>query len=343
MTNLYLGLEQGLAKVDLGGGGTARWVLEVGPLSQVAVDPLRPDRVYAVTLGRGLWRSEDAGATWEQAGAGIDSQVTRSVAVSRSERAGGLGVVYVGTELSALYRSEDGGDSFQELTALQDAPSLPEWSFPPEPDTHHVHQILPDPNEPGTILVGIEQGGIMRSVDGGRSFEDHVDPADYDPHTLLAHPDAPGRVYEGGGVSYCESRDGGASWRRDLAGIPDDVRYFYSLAVDPGDPETLVISAARDPFSGHAVFFDAPVWSTLYRRADGGDWQEVTDGLPDRDGTVMGTLATNEAEPGVFYYVTVPGEVYRSQDGGRSWDRVELEWPSGLSPRAVSAVVAAEG
>ena len=343
MTNLYLGLEQGVAKLSLNGEGTVEWVLKAGPVSQVAVDPLQPDRVYVATLGQGLWRSKDAGTTWEQVGEGIASLPERSVEVSRSERVNGLGVVYVGTEPSALYRSEDGGDSFEELTALQEAPSLPEWSFPPEPDTHHVHQILLDPHEPGTILVGIEQGGIMRSVDGGRSWEDHVDPADYDPHTLLAHPDAPGRVYEGGGASYCESRDGGGSWRRDLTGIPDEIRYFYSLAVDPGDPETVLISAARDPFSGHGVFSDAPVWSTLYRRAGGGNWQEVTDGLPDRDGTVMGTLATNEAEPGVFYYVTVPGEVYRSQDGGQSWDQVKFEWTSSLSQRAVSDVVAAEG
>ena len=317
-------------------------MLDAASLSGVAVDPLQPDRVYATTLGHGVWRSKDAGATWKQVGDGIASPLNRSVAVSRSEREGGLGVVYVGTEPSALYRSEDGGETFHELSALQEVPSLPEWSFPPVPDTHHVHQILLDPNEPGTILVGIEQGGIMRTVDGGKSWEDHRDPADYDPHTLLAHPDAPGRVYEGGGASYCESRDHGASWQRDIAGIPDEIRYFYGLAVDPGDPETVLISAAYDPFSGHGVFPNAPVWSTLYRRVDGGDWQEVTDGLPDRDGTAMGIFATNEAEPGVFYYTTVKGEVYRSQDGGRSWGSVPCEWPSNLAQQAVRVAAAAQ-
>lgn len=342
MTNLYLGLEQGLAKVGLNGEGSAQWVLKSGPVSKVAVDPLRPDRVYATTLGHGLWRSEDAGDTWERAGGGIASPLAWSVAVSRSERVNGLGAVYVGTEMSALYRSEDGGDSFRELTALQEIPSRPEWSYPPKPDTHHVHQILLDPHEPGTILAGIELGGIMRSVDGGRSWADHSYPADYDPHTLLAHPDAPGRVYEGGGASYCESRDGGASWNRDITGIPDEVRYFYSLAVDPGDPENVLISAARDPFSGHAVFPDAPVWSTLFRRVEGG-WQEVTDGLPDRDGTAMGALATNEAEPGVFYYAVDGGEVYRSENGGRGWSRVPCEWPSDLEQRDVRVAAAAQG
>ncbi len=340
MTNLYLGFDQGLAKVSLDGGGAAEWVLKAGPVSKIALDPLRPERMYATTVGHGLWRSEDAGTTWEQAGGGIGNPLTWSVAVSRGERANGLGAVYVGTEMSSLYRSEDGGTSFQELSAFREIPSRPEWSFPPNPDTHHIHQIVLDPNDPETILVGIEQGGIMRSTDGGRSWADIEDPADSDVHTLLAHPDAPGRIYEAGGVSYCESHDGGASWVRNVDGIPDEIRYFYSMAVDPGEPGTMVISAARDPFSGHAVLPNTPVWSTLYRRVDGGDWQEVTDGLPERDGTTMGTFATDEAEAGVFYYTTEPGVVYRSEDGGQSWNQVPCEWPPDLTQLKVRAATA---
>lgn len=342
ITSLYLGFEQGLAKVSLNGENTAEWVLKAGPVLKIAPDPLQPDRLYAATVGHGLWRSEDAGATWEQIGEGIGTPLTWSVAVSRSERVNGLGAVYVGTEMSALYRSEDGGSSFLELSSFQEIPSRPEWSFPPQPDTHHIHQIVLDPNDPEAILVGIEQGGIIRSADGGRSWTDSADPIDSDVHTLLAHPDAPGRIYEAGGASYCESHDGGVSWTRNVDGIPDEIRYFYSMAVDPGEPETMVIAAARDPFSGHAVFPNAPVWSTLYRRVDGGDWHEVTDGLPDRDGTAMGTFATSEAEPGVFYYTTEPGEIYRSEDSGESWDRIPCEWPSDLTQLKVSAATATQ-
>jgi hypothetical protein len=76
---------------------------------------------------------------------------------------------------------------------------------------------------------------------------------------------------------------------------------------------------------------------------DGGDWHEVTEGLPNRDGTAMGTLTTNEAEPGVFYYFTVPGEVYRSEDGGQAWGHVTCGWAQNLPRRDVRAAAAAEG
>lgn len=91
--------------------------------------------------------------------------------------------------------------------------------------------------------------------------------------------DGTGRVYEGGGAAYYASRDCGATWTRGLDGISDDVRYFYSLAVDAGDPENVLLSGARDPFSGHAVIPGVAVWSSLYR-LEGGVWSEITAGLP---------------------------------------------------------------
>ena len=130
--------------------------------------------------------------------------------------------------------------------------------------------------------------------------------ADPDPHPRRSHPTEPRRMYQGGGGAYYESRDSGANWRRELSGIPDPVRYFYSLAVDSGDPDNVLLSGARDPFSGHAVIPGIPVWSALYR-LDGDRWVEVTDGTPPTDGTPMGTLAAGAA--GVFYYVTDPGEI----------------------------------
>ena len=261
--------------------------------------------------------------------------------ISRSDRSGGVGAVYAGTEPSALYRSEDGGETFEELSSLQDVPSRSEWSFPPAPDTDHVRSIALDQRDPSVVLVGIELGGVMHSTDRGQTWMERHG-ADPDPHTLLTHPKAPGRVYEGGGAFYAESSNGGVTWERRLEGIPDHVRYFFSMEVDPGDPDTIVLSAARDPFTGHGVFPGAPVWSTLYRRAGGEPWHEVTDGLPPADGTAMGTLATSPTEPGLFFYVTMPGSVFRSRDGGQTWEEVGLRWPADCTA-TVRSVAAAEG
>jgi len=171
----------------------------------------------------------------------------------------------------------------------------------------------------GAQTVGTKVGSIAATTsDGGRTWAQTS--ADPDPHTLRIHPTQPNRVYEGGGVSYCDSRDGGASWRRDLEGIPDEIRYFYSLAVDSGDPANVLLSGSRDPFSGHAVIPEMPVWSSLYRHKLDLGFEEITDGLPPRDETAMGTLAAGDA--GEFVYVTEPGDIYRSTDGGRSFATV---------------------
>jgi photosystem II stability/assembly factor-like uncharacterized protein len=318
METLYIGYGDGLVRAAVNGRAEAEWVLRGAPVAQVAADPLAPERVYAATLGAGLWRSDDGGRSFEQL-TGIPNDLVWSVAVSASDRPAGHGAVYAGTQLSALYRSTDGGETFEELESVQEIPSISEWSFPPAPDTHHVHQITLSMEDPGIVVFGVELGGVYFSADRGATWTRTS--ADPDPHTLRTHPTASGRMYEGGGAGPYESADGGATWRRgSFDGIPDEVRYFYGLAADSGDADTVLISAARDPFSGHAVIPGIPVWSSVYR-SDGGRWTEVVDGMPAPEGTAMGALAAGG--PGVFFYVTEPGDIYRSADGGRSFAPVE--------------------
>src|SRR5947208_13284049 len=88
----------------------------------VAPDPLRPQFVYCGTFDSGLWRSDNAGQSWQPAGDGIRYSRVLSVAVSQSERVNGSGVVYAGTEPSAVFRSEDAGKTWQECTGLGSLP-----------------------------------------------------------------------------------------------------------------------------------------------------------------------------------------------------------------------------
>jgi photosystem II stability/assembly factor-like uncharacterized protein len=336
METVFIGYGDGLVRATINGAVRQTRVLTGCPVPMVAADPNEPDRVYAATLGQGLLRSDDGGRTFERVSS-VNSDLVWSVAVSASDRNGTRGTVYAGTQMSALYRSTDGGESFEDLQSVQQLPNKSTWSFPPAPDTHHVHQITLSTDEPGTVVFGIELGGVFHSTDRGESWE--LTTADPDPHTLRTHPSAPGRMYEGGGAAYFSSRDGGATWDRHLDGIRDDVRYFYSLAVDSGDPDNVLISGARDPFSGHAVIPGIPVWSTVYRLVDG-SWQTVQDGLPPEDGTAMGTLAAGG--PGVFYYVTEPGELYRSDDGGHTFSLLD-EGPDPLrGTKARSVLVLAD-
>ena len=294
----------------------------------LTADPQRPEFLYCGTADRGLWRSADAGVSWEPVGEGISHTNVTAVAVSAAEQADGRGVVYAGTEPSALFRSEDGGNSWRDLERMRELPSYAEWSYPPKPNTSHVRWISPDPTQSGHLFVCIEAGALIRSHDGGETWEDRVDDGPLDTHTLAVHEDAPGRLYSAAGDGffparrgYMQSPDGGDTWERPSEGL--DYQYLWGLAVDPADPDTAVVSAASGPFSAHSP---ATAQSTLYRRGDGGPWHEVRVGLPEPEGTVVSVLASNANEPGVFYALNNHG-VYRSVDAGREWERLEMAWP----------------
>jgi photosystem II stability/assembly factor-like uncharacterized protein len=304
-----------------------------------AVDPLRPERAYCGTASNGLWRSDDAGRTWRAVGAGIAHPAVLSVAVSAVERAGEWGVVYAGTEPSALYRSEDGGETWLEGPGLQDLPSKPTWSYPPRPETHHVRQIGLDLHHPGKLFVCIENGALVVSTDSGATWTDRTPDSPMDTHTIATHKDAPGRVYccagDGfvrAGHGYGESRDGARSWTYPDEGL--SAQYGWGLAVDPGDPDTVLVSMAHDPQRAHNPM---AAESFVYRRAGNGPWTPVTDGLPDSQGTLAHVLATSAAEPGAFYAVSNRG-LYRSSDAGQHFERVDVPWPEHLRFQHIQAL-----
>ena len=314
-----------------------RRLLGSSPQSVVA-DPSRPEMVYCGTFDQGLWRSMDAGGSWEHIGEDAFRDPVTAVAVSTVERVGEYGVVYAGTELSAVYRSEDGGESWRELGGLRELPSAPEWSFPPRPETHHVRWISTDPNSPGRVFVAIEAGALIRSLDGGETWEDRTPDGPRDTHTLATHKDAPGRLYSAAGDGlmspgrgYAQSDDAGTNWRRISEGLRH--HYLVGLAVDPGDPETVVVSAASSPWEAYNI---RAAESTIYRKTAGEPWREVRMGLPDVEGRTVAVLAANQDEPGVFYALTNKG-LYRSPDAGLSWERLGLslydhyQRPTGLA------------
>ena len=78
----------------------------------VAVDLRSPAQVYCGTARDGLFRSRDSGRNWEPAGPGIDHPMITAVDVGHAGQADGFGILYAGTEPSALFRSDNGGDSW---------------------------------------------------------------------------------------------------------------------------------------------------------------------------------------------------------------------------------------
>ena len=122
---------------------------------------------------------------------------------------------------------------------------------------------------------------------------------------------------------YAESADGGQTWRKKADGMEEN-HYLWDVAVDPADPETIVASASIGPIQAHTPPFTE---SFLIRRTAGKPWERVSDGLPSPAGSVIYDLATNPAEPGVFYAINNHG-VFRSPDAGLHWQSLKIPWPA---------------
>lgn len=295
----------------------------------VAVDPHDPRRVYVGTFDQGLYRSLDGGATW----AGVEGLPERrvlAVAISQSHRERGRPAVYAGTEPSQLYRSVDDGATWERFPGLTALPSAPTWSFPPRPWTSHVRWIAPHYHDPNLLFVGIELGGVMRSRDGGQTWEDRKPGSYHDAHALATHPAAPGRVYEASGGGVALSDDAGASWTPVDDGM--DRHYVWALAVDPADPDLWYVSASHGPRQAHGR--DGNAQAVLYRKHDDAPWEPLggdESGLPRPLATMPYALLTLRDRPGVVVAGLQDGELLLSADAGAHWRRLELKFPGLLA------------
>jgi hypothetical protein len=238
-----------------------------------------------------------------------------SVAISPAD-----GALYAGTEPSRLFRLPAGGTSWEALDSLLELPSQPTWSFPPRPWTSHVRWIAPSPHDAGLLLVGIELGGLMRSEDGGETWEDHRPGAQRDVHSLAWHPSAPGHAYEAGGGGAAWSNDGGRTWTPADEGR--DRHYTWAVAADSGDPETWYVSASTGPFAAHGR---GDPQARLYRWRGEGPWQPIAGGLPEPlDAMPYALVATG----GRLFAGLADGRIYETRDAGDSWAPLDVRLPA---------------
>jgi photosystem II stability/assembly factor-like uncharacterized protein len=324
MTRLYAATGDGIVRLDSEGGAwRATAALDGSGAQCLAVDTGDPDVVYAGLRDGGVHVTLDGGRSWTDCR--LPEPAVFSLAVSPAD-----GAVYAGTEPSRLFRSDDGGGSWRALDGLLDLESRPTWSFPPRPWTSHVRWIAPSPHRAELLLAGIELGGLMRSNDGGETWQDHRPGAQRDVHSIAWHRSVPSQAYEAGGGGAARSRDGGETWT--AADDGRDRHYTWAVAVDPDDPDRWYVSASSGPYAAHG---SGDPQARIFRRQGDAPWQPLTGGLPDPLPAMPYALVT---ATGWLVAGLANGELWESRDGGDGWDRCALE--GDRLPRVVALAAA---
>jgi len=286
--------------------------IEVDPLVRDARDPMI---LYAAAGKDGLWRSADGGQSWSK----IWEQPSDSVLYTITAHSRKAGVIYAGLEPAALWKSEDGGKSWRELEALQAVPDKTEWRFF-APRHAHVRALTIRAGESDTLYVGIEEGGIYISEDGGRTFHSRNDGLYRDIHQIHTFPGSPSLLFGTTGDGLYRSEDTGLHWMHVTKGLTRSYTVPFWIAPDP--PHTMFVGAAKAP---------PPSWyrgergadAKLFRSHDRGlTWEEVTAGWPDPQSGMIYCLVAHPADPTCLFAGTTDGKVFISADQGSTWEQI---------------------
>ncbi len=284
-----------------------------------ATNPRQPNVVYAGTQGNGVLLSEDGGKKWQPAG--LAGQIVKSLAMSKREQ----GVLYAGTRPPAVFVSRDSGRSWAELNSFRKM-RQPAWKTPTEPEPY-VLGLAVSPTDPNVIIAGVEAGAVLRSEDGGQTWQGHLKRTSRDCHSLLFHCSDGNWVYQGGGAwPAAVSQDGGVTWQQPRKGIGWKI-YGWAVAADPSDPAVWYVSAA--PISTFPYFYILPTahWdghahAAILRSTPDGRWQKLAGGLPQPLDYMAYALLTDPQSPGHLYAGLSNGDVWHTPDYGNKWQQL---------------------
>ena len=320
--------------------------------------PVDPDRIYAsqstAWFGQLIQRSDDGGRTWRPVGnefayageAGTHQFYDGTPQPWKFNRVWHLepsltdpDIVYAGVEDAALFRSDDGGRSWHELPGLRGHGSGSQWQ--PGAGGLCLHTIILDPRQSGRITVAISAAGTFRSDDSGKTWQainrglrsegipDEDAEVGHCVHHIAMHPSRPETLFMQKHWDVMRSDDGGDSWREISGDLPSD--FGFVIDVHAHEPETVYVV----PIKSDSEHFPPDGRLRVYRsRTGGGEWEPLTDGLPQRDcyvNVLRDAMAVDTLEDCGVYFGTTGGQVYVSADSGDTWAPIVRDLPPVLS------------
>jgi hypothetical protein len=233
-----------------------------------------------------------------------------------------------------LFKSEDGGDSWNLVRSLWDHPLREDWG-PNGAEHPGIHSICVDPRDSKHVSIGVSTGGVWITRDSGKTWkitgkgmraeyfppEQMGDPNVQDVHCLVQCGETFWVQHHNG---IFRSTDGAETWT-EIKDVKPSV-FGFAVAVHPKDPDSAwLVPSTKDekrcPTDGRVV---------VNRTRDGGKtFQTLTQGLPQvhaYDLVYRHGLDIDETGNRLAFGSTT-GSVWISEDGGDSWQTVSSNLP----------------
>ena len=247
--------------------------------------------------------------------------------------------VYAGVEDAALFRSRDGGQTWQELAGLRDVKGN---LWQPGAGGMCLHTIMQDPSNPRRIYIAISAAGTFRTDDGGmtwrainRGLKSKYELPDPDAevghcvHRIAMHPTRPNVLFMQKHWDVMRSDDAGESWHEVSGNLPTD--FGFPIDVHAHEPNTIYVV----PIKSDSEHYPPDGKLRVYRsRTGGNEWEALTNGLPQRDcyvNVLRDAMAVDSLDHCGIYFGTSGGQVYGSADAGDSWTPIVRDLPAVLS------------
>ena len=319
------GLQGRSADVPLAGIGPGGWT-SIGPgniggrIRAIAIHPTTPTRVFAGSVSGGIWRTNDAGASWAPVNDFLANLSVSSIVISPTDP----NVMYAGTgegffnadavRGAGVFKSTDGGTTWTQLASTNPASAGTQW--------YYVNRLAIHPSN-GNILLAATYNGVYRSSDGGATWSfrgggTFVGDVRFDPlngNQALASP-----LGNGGVVTY--SLDAGVTWQNSNLSSNGRIELAYSRTAG-------VVYAANDASGGQ-----------IHRSTNGGiSWTLVsTPGHLGAQGWYDNTIWVDPTNSNTLIVGGI--DLYRSTNAGVTFTKIS-DWSNPASVHADHHVIVA--